>query len=584
MLAAPAPAASERADAESLIARLEMFYGSGVAASKVYVGSEFCLACHPAQEGWRSSLHATGLKMVPDDRFSLSVRNGIIYDQNKNGVDDFKDGLDFNQISSPFDKFKPNAPILKYDPAKGYIMTIGLVDFPVVFAHGGSGIYKQRVVVRIPVTDRSDGLSAGVYEGPIQLNETTNQWVLYNTQFWYNADNTPKITPSATAKDAAASNSFHKKCAGCHATTVTVWHDENGEYLSAAPPAILYAEDDMHYLDLNFDGIREQYNTGCERCHGPGGEHIMSRGDPTKIINPKTDLTAKQANELCGGCHSRGASLPNGVHEFPYDETNHVDYGTVIGEELYGGKYWSDKPGLWPDQFESKQHHQQLQDFKRSSKWEFQFHKVTCFECHDVHNTKTAHIREVLDVDATDGTPLHIPAKVEDNSLCLGCHAGFGPFAQLSRDEIVDIKANEAKISAVVESHSRHSYAPDRTLGLSRCTECHMAKVAASGAPYDISTHTFSAIPPAKTLDTQAQGGMPNSCAVRCHRPLAPIFGLPPDADLTKWNESSDVDLANWLQTYYGPQGAWWQTSAAQPSLLSRTAGRSAWGRVNSNR
>ncbi|MEK7407262.1 MAG: multiheme c-type cytochrome [Acidobacteriota bacterium] len=545
------------ADQGSVVALVESYYGPGAAASRIYVGAEVCLACHPAQAGWRRSLHATGLKMVPNDAFSMKVKDGVVADANRNGVDDFKDGLDFNKISSAFDRYKPNAPIMKYDAAKGYSIQIGEVVFPVIFAHGGTGQYKQRWVVRIPVVDRPDRLSAGVYESPIQFNEANSQYAAYNPQNWYNADNTPIFTSSSTAKDTAKSNSFDKKCAGCHSTSMSVVKDANGEYVATAPPALLYFDDDLHYLDLNGDGIREQFNIGCERCHGPGGQHVLARGDKTKIINPAKDLTAKQANDLCGSCHSRGVSKPEGVHEYPWDETTKQEY--QIGEELYG-RFWQDRPGLWPDGVEPRQHHQQLEDLMRSSKWGTPHPKVTCWECHDVHLDTYKLMRRVITTETASGAKININAKVQDNSLCLACHAASGPFARIRKEDVQNLKANQAAIAAIVSEHSKHSYDPERALGLGRCTECHMAKVAVTGVAYDISTHTFSAIPPEKTLATQAQGGMPNACAVRCHRPLAPIFGLPADANLATWNEPSDVELAKWLQKYYGPEGLWWKT------------------------
>jgi hypothetical protein len=53
---------------------------------------------------------------------------------------------------------------------------------------------------------------------------------------------------------------------------------------------------------------------------------------------------------------------------------------------------------------------------------------------------------------------------------------------------------------------------------------------------------------------------MSNSCAARCHRPLGPLFGLPADTSLTTWNEPAGRQLAEWLSTYYGPNGIWWKT------------------------
>jgi hypothetical protein len=316
------------------------------------------------------------------------------------------------------------------------------------------------------------------------------------------------------------------------------------------------ASNTPHALDLNGDGIEEALNIGCERCHGPGSRHILLRGDPKAILQPSRDFTPLQQNDLCGSCHSRGTSA-DGKHEYPMSLEGE-DYGRHLGEPLYT-KYWIDKPGLWPDGKTSRQHHQQLQDLMKSSKWEFQFHKVTCNECHSVHNADPGHIRKEMPV-TIDGKQTMVKVSILDNTLCLSCHVTHGPFAQLKPSDLLDPQANWSTIAGVVSEHTKHPYSPQAGLGLSRCTECHMAKMAASGDPYDISSHTFEAVAPEKTVKFAAQGGMPNSCAVRCHRPLAAAYGLRPDASLTTWNESSDLDLARWLMQYYGPNGVWWKT------------------------
>ncbi len=543
---------------QRMISALEQFYGPGVAASQMYVGSEICLACHPDQEGWRGSLHATGFKDTTHDTFTMQPKKGVVVDFDSNGVDDFKQGLDFNQISSVFDKYKPNAPILKFDPVKGYIVQIGMQEFPSGFAYGGSDLYKQRFVVKIPVADRADGYSAGYYVSPIQYNETVHQYVAYHPEDWYNADNSPRFTPqTTTAQVAAEGRSFDKKCSGCHFTGLSLGTDSNGEWIASAPPAVLYLDNDPNYFDFNGDGIKEHFNTGCERCHGPGGEHVISRGDPETIINPATDWTPQQANQLCGSCHSRGKSLPDGVHDFPIDETTSDPYADNLGEELYS-RFWKNKHGLWPDGKSSRQHHQQFQDFLLADKSGYEFDQVTCFDCHDVHVDNLKHIRPTMTVQGTTGGEVTIATRMEDNSMCLACHAGFEPFTELRREDIADLAANEDRIATVVERHTFHAYKPDRFLGLSRCTECHMSHLAKSAVSYDIPAHTFDTISPSRTLATQDAGGMPNSCAARCHRPLADLFGFPADTSLTNWTEPSDVQLSQWLQTFYGPNGTWW--------------------------
>lgn len=529
------------------------------AAPNAYVGPEACLACHKSYGDWRNSLHATGLKAAPDDSHSMVVRSGIIADYDKNGVDDFKQGLDFNKISSAFDAYKPNAPILGYSPNGGYTVRIGPMEYPVAMVHGGSGSYKQRFVLRIPVTDTPSGYTAGLYYSPVQFNEATKSYVVYEPTYWYNADNTVKITGKISASEAATGKSFDKGCSGCHSTTLLmVGKDANGEYVSATPTPVYVRPGDVHYLDLRGKGDADMYLIGCETCHGPGARHIINLGDPAKIVNPARDFTAKQQNFQCGSCHSRGASMPGGTHEFPYDEVAKQEYARFAPTEDLFTRFLRSAPGVYADGQTSRQHHQQLQDLMRSSKWEFEFHKVTCVECHDPHASSPAQIRRTLVTQGSGGVQLKLTVNAKDNTLCLGCHAGFGPFQSLQKEQIADSKANREVIAQVVSAHTHHSYNPEGDSGTSRCMGCHMAQMASSGAPYDMHSHSFDVVPPEKTVKYQAQGGMPNSCAI-CHRQTATSIGAPADKSISTWNEESDVAVAKWLMKYYGPEGLWWK-------------------------
>lgn len=48
---------------------------------------------------------------------------------------------------------------------------------------------------------------------------------------------------------------------------------------------------------------------GCERCHGPGSEHVM-RPSAQTIVNP-AKLDSVRANDTCIQCHSQGQPLPD---------------------------------------------------------------------------------------------------------------------------------------------------------------------------------------------------------------------------------------------------------------------------------
>lgn len=548
-------------DGAKLAAIISQQYGASAAYSKFYVGVDVCLACHKDFSDFKKSMHYTAFKQTVNDRYTMVVKEGVVADFDLNGVDDFKQGLDFNRINSAFDRYKPNAPILGFSREKGYTIKIGELEYRSEFSYGGSGYYKQRWVARIPVVDRPDRLSASFYTLPVQYNEVSRQYVTYNPQFWYDAQNQPIFKTASTSRDAAnLGNSFDKKCAGCHFTGMAMSKTEQGEYVAVAPSAIVYDPADPHLVDYNRDGEPDQFTTGCERCHGPGSLHVITVGDPKRILNPSRDLKPEQVNNLCGSCHVRGVSKGQGIFEFPMDESNLTGAADAIGEDVTE-KRWTNRPGRWADNMESRQHHQQMNDYAFSGHSKSRFGAVGCNTCHNVHNTMKGHVREVTVVRNASGAEVTINTKVSDNTQCLACHAGHGPFAELKTEHIADVKANNDLIARVVSKHTFHPYRPDTPSALSRCTECHMANMASSAIPNDISSHTFDVVPPDKTLAAMANNGagMPNSCAARCHKPLAPFFGLPAQPDQAVWNSPADRVQSEWLKTFYGPNGTWWQ-------------------------
>ncbi len=537
---------------------------------QTYVGPEKCLQCHNNaglgdMTGWRTSLHANGYSSQLDDSHTMQNLTGVINDYDQNGIDDFHDGLDFNTIDSAFDPFKPNAPILAYSDSTGYTITIGNATHRVYLTYGGSGLYKQRYIVKIKT---SEGESKDHYIAPVQYNEKTREYVLYHTNAWYDANNDP-IDYSTLAEAATNNRSMAKGCSGCHVTGLTVEQDANGEWIQHGESPVdeaLYASYNNVY-DLDGDGDLDLMNTTCETCHGPGSDHA-STGDKTKIINPE-DLTAEQANNLCGMCHSRGKSLPNGTLSYPYDDANMT--GWSIGDLV--ADYYSDGGGNWPDGKSSVKHHQQFFDLYESSKPTFQFHNVTCFECHNVHNTEKHHIRrQVMEEDST-GAPIAIATDNDDNTLCLSCHATHGDFADIPVEWVADYANHVADIAPIVSAHTNHSYDPTGT-GASRCSKCHMPKIAKSAVPYDIHAHTFMVLSPELTTFYQPEGGMPNSCAASCHIKAGyPNLGVDVGSDvLSSWDEPSDIALADTLMHYYGPGGIWWDTGAPL-AVVSRDAG-----------
>lgn len=527
------------------------------ATAQTYVGPEKCLTCHNNSAlgdmtGWRTSMHANGYSHVPDSTHSLEDLLGVVADYDQNGVDDFIDGLDFNSITSAFDQYKPNAPILAYSDQDGYSITIGNYTHKVYMTYGGSGLYKQRYVVKI---NTDEGESNDYYISPIQYNEETDEYTTYHPDDWWDNNNQPIDWPTRAAAS-SNSRSLAKGCSGCHATGIQIpGQTVDGEWTFSAAGV----EDEANYtsfnnvFDIDGDGDLDQINTTCEKCHGPGGAHA-STGDPSLIINP-AELTPGQATNLCGMCHNRGKSLPNNTFGFPFDDANLLSW--QVGDSV--ADFFTDGGVDWPDGKHSVKHRQQYLDFIESSKPTFQFHNVTCYECHDVHNTVKHHIREQIVEEDSLGNPLVINTDNDDNTLCLACHATHGDFAAIPNEWVADPVTYNADIAAVVTQHTHHTYDPTGT-GASRCSKCHNPKIAKSAVAYDIHSHTFEPISPYKTDIFQNDGnGMPNACAASCHMEPGLTFGIDfTNDDIQVWNEATDLALADTLQFYYGPNGIWW--------------------------
>ncbi len=520
------------------------------AETAMYVGPETCIACHRDYASWRTSAHATMHATVPDDLGSMLPDKGIIFDGNKNGEDDFKEGLDFNKIASPFDVYKPNAPVLSFVAGAPYPyrVTIGSLTLTVGIKQGG--YYQQRLMVRIPVTDGPGGMTQSIYMLPFAYSPRYREYALYNADKWWAADGKPKIVPGMTAAAVAAiGRNWTKSCVGCHVTGYKVGKTATGEWWVKAPTVVLYSGTDRHYADLNQDGTKQFMGVSCESCHGPGSLHILAGGDKTKILNPAS-LTKQQQTWLCAQCHTRGLSVPGGLHDYPYDETADKPY--QIGDDVF--KYLHDEGGRWPDGKTPTKGEQQYQSHMVSAHFTNPFHTVTCSDCHNPHSGERG-----LPVTEKNA----IATSFTNNTLCLSCHAGFGPFKALTVAKVGAYEQNKAEIAQVVGAHTFHAYTPEMTLGQSNCITCHMPRTAKRDWSYDEVSHTMEAIPPEKTLLYQEKGGMPSSCAASCHggRPLNFNTSFTND-NFSKWNELSDKETATILKGFFGPGGTWWNTTA----------------------
>ena len=224
-----------------------------------------------------------------------------------------------------------------------------------------------------------------------------------------------------------------------------------------------------------------EWNVGCERCHGPGSEHVIHPSRDT-ILNPgRMDFVA--ANDTCIQCHSQGRPLKNPISGIYYD----WPVGYSVGLRLQD--FWKlEDHTLGETTFthfaDGTAHKNRMQgnDFVQS----LMYHRgVTCFSCHDVHGTANyAQLRKPAD------------------RLCLDCHAPMSP---------------NGPREATLEAHTHHK----ADSAGSQCIACHMPQIETTVANIKVRAHTFRFIPPELTEKYH----IPNAC-MACHAEKTPAWAV----------------------------------------------------------
>ncbi len=277
------------------------------------------------------------------------------------------------------------------------------------------------------------------YPAPAQWDVTNRVWRPYflqpNTEWW--VSHYPAKTGDNSGRPTGP------LCDGCHST--------------------------------NFDAATKEiveWNVGCERCHGPGSEHV-ARPSRSNIIDPaKLDYVA--ANDTCIQCHSQGQPIKNPIsgqmHDWPvgfHMGLKLSDFWKLedhhIGEQSY--THYADGT--------ARKNRMQGNDYVQSAMYT---KGVTCASCHDVHGT--AYNADLIK-----------PAQ----QLCLTCHGPNSP---------------NGPRGSTIQAHTKHA---SNSRG-SDCVECHMPKIEPTIADVNVRSHTFKFITP-QMSSTQK---IPNPCVV-CH-------------------------------------------------------------------
>ena len=343
-------------------------------------------------------------------------------------------------------KLHPNAVLGDFSTSST-VRTFTLND--VAYIYGSR--YKQRYFTR-----RGDDL----YPLPAQWDVAKKQWLPYHvepgTDWWE-----PFYGPTNFDRPTGPT------CDGCHSVNYNIATKQVTEW-----------------------------NVGCEKCHGPGSEHV-AHPTSANIVNP-AKLDSVRGTDVCMQCHSQGRPLSNPIQGRYFD----WPVGFTAGERL--ADYWKLEE-LKPGQTDFYQfadmtaHKNRMQgnDFVQST----MYHRgLRCFDCHEVHSN-------------ANESNLVGPG----NQLCLGCHNSVNP----------------AGLKGRVSEHTHHA---ENSAG-SQCIACHMPHIEQTIKDNYVAAHTFRFITPAET----ERSGIPNPCT-SCHTDKTTGWAT---VELMKWQNVSPWRISN---------------------------------------
>ncbi|NOY92887.1 MAG: hypothetical protein GXP55_17010 [Deltaproteobacteria bacterium] len=537
---------------ESTIAAEDMQLSARPPADATYVGRATCAGCHADQaaehidSGHWHSLALDTSEMIETDSAWPAVGNTI-----DTGIN----------ARPPSSSTAPMVRVYWCQPSAGnYAMMFGgstcaAADgemVPVSGTYGGTGdggvrhtpnlgVYKQRFFAKLADVPAAAGwtYTSGKDKDrlilPVQISQSGNGpiWAGYHGGNWNDR-----------------SRSFARKCAGCHATGMTVeWTPDSNGYVTA-----------FDYIDLN---------VACERCHGPGSAHAGSSGGlGNQIINPE-HLTPEAERQVCGQCHAadEGHSSVPATFGYPWNADHAGDVGGgvyVPGVYALGdfiGNLTTDGFAAWPDGKHAHGHRQQYTELGASLHTNNPYERLTCQSCHASHSL----MQGPDEVEEDDFVFTGTNANLLNNERCLTCHATHGPFADLALEDVAalhqagggevefegaaitytddQVAASENNIAEAVVLHMNTvanmglfvMYDPAGEDPVGRCSSCHMVRTAKSGGwtmgldqfgnsalvGGDQPGHNFDIVSPqvseemamTATSDTDV---MPNSCG-GCH-------------------------------------------------------------------
>lgn len=533
--------------------------------SATYIGVAQCASCHTTESADESvSAHYHSITPNTSRMINLSLWPAVggTVDPGITATDPVTGS---GSVAVYLCQNSPGIYSMKFDGTNDCTVSDGTF-VPVSGTYGGEGDggidnvpnlgkFKQRFLAK---------LADIPYAGSWTYNSSADKdrdYLILPLQITQSGDGAPKWGAYKNTQWTDRKRTFSRACAGCHNTGITIdWETSSGNNYIVG----------YDYIDLNIT---------CEKCHGPGSEH---RNAPLaekklKIIIPEF-LTADAERQVCAQCHaadSGKSKVPDGSFSYAYNSNNAsllgggtyvpgvynvADYIKGFGETVANGGGFD----AWADGIHGKAHRQQYPELSVSVHTNNPYEKLVCSSCHNPHTLRQGP-KEFTEESGADTYVFDTPT-FKNNVLCLGCHAPYGPFADLTKADVAavfydaggsvtkngsaytpsssEISSAKSKVATAVGQHMEDevnmgvaAYNPlNDSLPVGRCQSCHMPKTGKSGGyttgldgngdsalvEGDEGSHAFDIIWPWQSAALKKSSGgadtdiMPNSCG-KCH-------------------------------------------------------------------
>ncbi|MGA2711732.1 MAG: DmsE family decaheme c-type cytochrome [Bryobacteraceae bacterium] len=164
-------------------------------------------------------------------------------------------------------------------------------------------------------------------------------------------------------------------------------------------------------------GKEEPAKTGCEGCHGPGGDHVAARGGKG-TIGAFSTFTPGRKLETCLGCHSKDITRAN-IQWSPHTEADVVCTNCHSIHKPATPRFLLAKVQT---ELCYSCHASERAQFEMPSKHRVNEGVVRCSDCHNPHGSSAATSR-------MGGSSAMLQPAFDNEEPCLKCHVDKrGPF------------------------------------------------------------------------------------------------------------------------------------------------------------